>query len=160
MGESGPIFLHKGFRFPAVTAGLKASGKRDLALIVPDSRPTAAALFTKNRIFAAPLEVGRAALAKSGGRVRAVLVNSGNANCATGQLGLRACRATCAAAARLLGARPREVFPSSTAIIAVPLPVAKITSQLKPLIAGAGASIERLRQFADAILTTDSRPTR
>jgi len=158
MSESGLIFLPKGFKFSAITAGLKASGKPDLALILADPRTTAAALFTKNRIFAAPLEVGRAALAKSGGRVRAVLVNSGNANCATGQLGLRACRATCAAAARLLGARPREVFPSSTGIIGVPLPVAKITSQLKPLIAGAGASIERLRQFADAILTTDSRP--
>ena len=156
MSESGPIFLPKGFKFSAVTAGIKVSGKPDLALILAEPRTTAAALFTKNRIVAAPIEVGRAALAKSGGRVRAVLVNSGNANCATGQPGLRACRATCAETARSLGVRPVEVFPSSTGIIGVPLPVAKISPQLKPLIAGAGASIECLRQFADAILTTDS----
>ncbi len=157
MSESGPIFLPKGFKFSAVTAGIKASGKPDLALILADPRATAAALFTKNRIIAAPVEVGRTALAKSGGRVRAVLVNSGNANCATGQPGLSACRATCAQAARALDVRPVEVFPSSTGIIGVPLPVEKITSQLKLLIAAAGASIEHLRKFADAILTTDSR---
>ena len=158
MSESGPIFLPKGFQFSAVTAGIKVSGKPDLALILAEPRTTAAALFTKNRIVAAPIEVGRAALAKSGGRVRAVLVNSGNANCATGQPGLRACRATCAETARSLGVRPVEVFPSSTGMIGVPLPVAKIRPQLKRLIAGAGASIERLRQFADAILTTDLHP--
>jgi glutamate N-acetyltransferase / amino-acid N-acetyltransferase len=158
MSESGPIFLPKGFKFSAVTAGIKVSGKPDLALILAEPRTTAAALFTKNRIVAAPIEVGRAALAKSGGRVCAVLVNSGNANCATGQPGLRACKATCAETARSLGVRPVEVFPSSTGIIGVPLPVTKISPQLKRLIAGAGASIERLRQFADAILTTDSHP--
>jgi glutamate N-acetyltransferase/amino-acid N-acetyltransferase len=157
MNASGPIFLPKGFKFSAVTAGIKASGKPDLALILADPRATAAALFTKNLIVAAPVEVGRAALAKSSGRVRAVLVNSGNANCATGQPGLRACRQTCTATARLLGGKPAEIFPSSTGIIGVPFPAAKITSQLKPLIAKAGASIDHLRQFADAILTTDSR---
>jgi glutamate N-acetyltransferase/amino-acid N-acetyltransferase len=157
MSVPGPIFLPKGFKFSAVTAGIKASGKPDLALILADPRTTAAALFTKNRIVAAPIEVGRTALAKSGGCLRAVLVNSGNANCATGQSGLRTCRATCTKTARSLGVRPEEVFPSSTGIIGIPLPVAKISSQLKPLIAGAGASIEHLRQFADAILTTDSR---
>ena len=157
MNESGPIFLPKGFKFSAVTAGIKASGKPDLALILAEPRSTAAALFTRNLIVAAPVEVGRASLAKSSGRVRAVLVNSGNANCATGQPGLRACRETCSQTARLLGAKPEEVFPSSTGIIGVPFPAAKITSQLKPLIAKAGASADHLRQFADAILTTDSR---
>ena len=157
MSESAAIFLPKGFKFSAITAGIKASGKPDLALILADPRATAAALFTRNLIIAAPVAVGRTALAKSGGRVRAVLVNSGNANCATGQPGLRACRETCSKAARLLGGKPVEVFPSSTGIIGVPFPTAKITSQLKPLIAKAGASIDHLRQFADAILTTDSR---
>jgi glutamate N-acetyltransferase/amino-acid N-acetyltransferase len=157
MNESGPIFLPKGFKFSAVTAGIKASGKPDLALILAEPRAAAAALFTKNLIVAAPVEVGRAALTKSSGRVRAVLVNSGNANCATGQPGLRACRETCTETARLLGGKPAEVFPSSTGIIGVPFPAGKITSQLKPLIAKAGPSIDHLRQFADAILTTDSR---
>jgi glutamate N-acetyltransferase/amino-acid N-acetyltransferase len=157
MSASGPIFLPKGFKFSAITAGIKASGKPDLALILAEPRATAAALFTKNQIVAAPVEVGRAALTKSGSRVRAVLVNSGNANCATGQPGLRACRQTCSEIARLLGGKPAEVFPSSTGIIGVPLPVGKITSHLKPLIARAGASIDHLRRFSDAILTTDSR---
>ena len=157
MSASGPIFLPKSFKFSAITAGIKASGKPDLALILADPRATAAALFTKNQIVAAPVEVGRAAVAKSAGRVRAVLVNSGNANCATGQPGLRACRETCTATARLLGGKPAEVFPSSTGIIGVPFPTPKITSHLKPLIACAGASIDHLRRFADAILTTDSR---
>ena len=158
MSESGPIFLPKGYKFAAITAGIKASGKPDLALILADPGATAAALFTKNRIVAAPVEVGRAALAKTAGRVRAVLVNSGNANCATGQPGLRACRTTCSEAARLLGAKPAEIFPSSTGIIGVPFPYAKITAQLKPLIASAGGSMEHLRKFANAILTTDARP--
>lgn len=157
MSASGPIFLPKGFKFSAVTAGIKASGKPDLALILADPRATAAALFTKNQIVAAPVEVGRAALTKSGGRVRAVLVNSGNANCATGQPGLRACRELCSETARLLDGKAAQVFPSSTGIIGVPFPVTKVTSQLKPLIARAGASADHLRQFADAILTTDSR---
>ena len=157
MNESGPIFLPKGYKFSAVTAGIKASGRPDLALILAEPRTTAAALFTRNLIVAAPVEVGRKALAKSGGRVRAVLVNSGNANCATGQPGLRACRQTCTATARLLRGKPAEVFPSSTGIIGVPFPAAKVTSQLKPLIARAGGSIDHLRQFAEAILTTDSR---
>ncbi len=110
MSASGPIFLPKGFKFSAVTAGIKASGKPDLALILAEPRATAAALFTKNLIVAAPVEVGRAALAKSSGRVRAVLVNSGNANCATGQLGLRACRETCSETARLLGGKAAQKF--------------------------------------------------
>jgi glutamate N-acetyltransferase/amino-acid N-acetyltransferase len=158
MSASGPIFLPKGFKFSAITAGIKASGKPDLALILAEPHATAAALFTKNQIVAAPVEVGRAALAKSAGRVRAVLVNSGNANCATGQAGLRACRETCSETARLVKGKPAEIFPSSTGIIGVSFPTTKITSQLKSLIARAGASIEHLRQFADAILTTDSRP--
>jgi len=158
MSASGPIFLPKGFKFSAVTAGIKASGKPDLGLILTDRPAAAAAAFTRNQIVAAPVEVGRAALAKSSGRIRVVLVNSGNANCATGEPGRRACRAICSETARLLDAKIAQVFPSSTGVIGVPLPAAKITIQLKPLIAAAGASIEHLRRFADAILTTDSRP--
>src|SRR6266498_2129253 len=157
MSGSGPIFLPKGFTFSAIAAGIKSSKKPDLALIVTESRATAAALFTKNRIVAAPIEVDRASLGKTKGRVRAVIVNSGNANCATGPSGLRACKLICAELAQLLNAKPSEVFPSSTGIIGVSFPAAKITSYLKALLAGAGASVEHLRQFAEAILTTDTR---
>ena len=158
MTWSGPIFLPKGFKFSTVAAGVKTSGKPDLAMILTEPSTTAAALFTRNLVVAAPVEVGRASLAKSGGRVRAVIVNSGNANCATGRAGIRNCKSICADTARLLGAKPTEVFPSSTGIIGVPLPVGKISVHLKSLVEHAGASVEYLRRFAETILTTDSRP--
>jgi glutamate N-acetyltransferase / amino-acid N-acetyltransferase len=158
MSASDPIFLPKGFKFSALAAGIKASGKPDLSLILAGQETRAAALFTKNCVVAAPLVVGRAALAGSGGRVRAVVINSGNANCATGKAGIRDCKTVCSQAARLLKVRATEVFPSSTGIIGVPLPTQKITSHLLPLITRAGPSAADLRSFADAILTTDTRP--
>jgi glutamate N-acetyltransferase / amino-acid N-acetyltransferase len=158
MNASEPIFLPKGFKFSAVTAGIKASGKPDLALISAGPSTRGAALFTRNRVVAAPVQVGRDFLARGGGRVRAVVVNSGNANCATGPAGVRDCKAVCAGMARLLTVKSCEVFPSSTGIIGVPLPARKITSQLRPLLENAEGSIGHLRSFADAILTTDTRP--
>src|SRR5215472_465118 len=153
-----PIFLPQGFKFSAASAGMKASGKPDLGLILAEPGTSAAALFTRNRIVAAPLIVGRAALSKAGGRLRAVIVNSGNANCATGPAGVRACGEVCAAIAKQLKVSAAEVFPSSTGIIGVPLPTEKIGQKLGVLISGAEATVERLREFAEAILTTDSRP--
>jgi glutamate N-acetyltransferase/amino-acid N-acetyltransferase len=154
----GPVFLPKGFKFSAAQAGIKASGKPDLALIIADPRTSAAALFTRNLVTAAPVQVGRAALVKSKGRVQAVVVNSGNANCATGQAGIRDCRRVCAETGRLLDLKAEAVFPSSTGIIGVPLPVDKITLHLKSLISSAGSSLEQLHKFSEAILTTDSKP--
>jgi glutamate N-acetyltransferase / amino-acid N-acetyltransferase len=150
--------LPKGFAFSAVAAGVKASGRLDLALIEASRGTTAAAVFTKNRVVAAPLLVDRASLAASRGRVRAVVVNSGNANCATGPAGLRACRQICGETARLLGVNPEEVFPSSTGIIGVPLPAEKIVSKLPQLIAAQQASEQGLNNFVQAIMTTDLRP--
>ena len=155
MSSSHPIFLPKGFQFSAVAAGIKVSHKPDLALISAGPGTTAAALFTKNRIVAAPVEVGRKALATNGGLVRAVLVNSGNANCATGADGIRACKRVCAETARFLKIRQSEVFPSSTGIIGVPFPAAKVNSRLPALVETAGSSAGHLRHFAEAILTTD-----
>jgi glutamate N-acetyltransferase / amino-acid N-acetyltransferase len=154
----GPVFLPKGFKFSAVKAGIKASGKPDLALILADPKSSAAALFTRNLVTAAPVEVGRSFLAKTKGRVQAVIVNSGNANCATGRAGIRDCRKVCSETARVLDLKAAEVFPSSTGIIGVPLPIQKITNQLKSLISRAGSSLEHFQQFSEAILTTDSKP--
>jgi glutamate N-acetyltransferase / amino-acid N-acetyltransferase len=155
---SHPIFLPKGFMFSAVTAGIKASGKPDLALIFAGKNARAAALFTKNCVVAAPVQLGRAALSRNRGGVRAVIVNSGNANCATGPAGMRACKAVCEELGELLQVRPREIFPSSTGIIGVPFPTEKVISHLEPLVSGAGSSVVDLRRFAEAILTTDTRP--
>jgi glutamate N-acetyltransferase/amino-acid N-acetyltransferase len=152
------ICIPAGFSFSAACAGIKASGRPDLALVEACPGTTAAAVFTKNRVVAAPLAVGRASLAASRGSVRAVIVNSGNANCATGQAGTRACQEVCLNLAGLLGLRAREIFPSSTGIIGVPLPVEKIISQLPQLTAARQATQQGIADFARAIMTTDTRP--
>lgn len=152
------ICLPAGFSFSAACAGIKASGRPDLALVEACAGTTAAAVFTKNRIVAAPLDVGRASLAACRGHLRAVLVNSGNANCATGKAGVRVCERVCREMARLLGLRPAEVFPSSTGIIGVPLPADKIIAALPDLAAAREASEQGMAGFARAIMTTDTRP--
>lgn len=152
-----PIYLPRGFSFAARAAGIKASGRPDLALIEAAEGITAAALFTKNRLVAAPVEVGRASLAASHGRIRAVLVNAGNANCATGTPGMKACQEVCAQAAKALDVSSKEILPSSTGIIGVPLPSEKIVINLPQLIASREASEKNFLEFADAILTTDTR---
>jgi glutamate N-acetyltransferase/amino-acid N-acetyltransferase len=156
--SSKPIHLPKGFSFSAVAAGLKASGRHDLALVEAVAGSAAAAVFTQNRVVAAPIVVGRASLTKMRGRIRAVVVNSGNANCATGKAGLQVCESICREVARLLGIRPEEVFPSSTGIIGVPLPVEKVVVALPELISGREATETGIGRFAWAIMTTDTRP--
>ncbi len=152
------ILVPLGFSFSALTAGIKASRRPDLALAEIAGGATAAALFTRNRVVAAPIEVGRASLAATGGRVRALIVNSGNANCATGSVGIAACERVCREAAKILGVRPTEVFPSSTGIIGVPLPDSKIRAKLPELIRRCSASLRGADEFARAIMTTDTRP--
>src|ERR1700730_16433207 len=156
--SSKTIQLPEGFSFSAVAAGLKASRGLDLAVVEAVPGTNAAALFTTNRVVAAPIEVGRAHLATTGGRVRVVIVNSGNANCATGRPGLRACARICHGTARLLRVRDNEVFPSSTGIIGVPMPVEKILATLPELIAATEATEQGIHHFARAIMTTDTRP--
>jgi glutamate N-acetyltransferase/amino-acid N-acetyltransferase len=152
------ICLPEGFNFSAACAGIKASGRPDLALVEACEGTTAAALFTKNRVVAAPLDVGRTSLAASRGRVRAVIVNSGNANCATGWYGIQACQRVCRELGALLGVPVREVFPSSTGIIGVPLPVDRIVARLPDLAASRHATEDGIAGFAHAIMTTDTRP--
>lgn len=154
----GKIRLPRGFSFSAVAAGIKASGRPDLALVEAASGATAAALFTQNRVVAAPLEVDRASLLSTGGRVRAIIVNSGNANCATGRAGIRACEQVCSEAAMFFGVSAAEIFPSSTGIIGVQLPAEKICAHLPGLIAARSASQCGVLAFAHAIMTTDTRP--
>jgi len=151
------IHLPAGFSFSAAAAGIKVSGRPDLALLEASKGTTAAAVFTRNRVIAAPLIVGRKSLKAARGRVRAVLVNSGNANCATGPAGVQACERVCREAARLLEVNAAEVFPSSTGIIGVPLPAEKLVAKLAELVAKHEASIDALQRFAQAIMTTDTR---
>src|ERR1700675_4138006 len=169
------IRLPLGFSFSAVSAGIKISGRPDLALVEVWGRApspvqaerssaaaggaTAAALFTKNRVVAAPVEVGRASLLSTGGRVRAVVVHSGNANCATGRAGIQACERVCREAGKLFGVPAAEIFPSSTGIIGVRLPAEKIHAKLPELITLSARSPSQrgVVAFAHAIMTTDTR---
>lgn len=149
--------LPRGFRFAAVKAGIKPSGKPDFAVAVADKPVSAAALFTANKVKAAPLTIGAQHLTASAGKVRVVAVNSGNANCATGEAGLAACRAVCEAAARTFGADQQEVFPSSTGIIGVPLPAEKLIAALPAIDRSLAADAAHFAAFSQAILTTDTR---
>jgi glutamate N-acetyltransferase / amino-acid N-acetyltransferase len=150
------LFVPAGFLFGATTAGIKQSGKPDMACAVAPEGANAAAVFTTNRVVAAPVTVGREHLKKSGGKLQAIVVNSGNANCATGAAGLKAAKAVCAAAAKQVGASAAEILPSSTGIIGVPLPSEKLIKALPQLFASAcEGSVET---FARAIMTTDTRP--
>ena len=148
----------RGFSFAAVRAGLKASGKPDLACAVATQPATAAAMFTSNKVMAAPLIVGQRHLARSQNRVRVALINAGNANCATGEAGIVAAQQCCAYAGEVFACDPHSVFPSSTGKIGVLLPAEKISDALPALHAGLGSSAAHMQQMADAIMTTDTRP--
>jgi glutamate N-acetyltransferase / amino-acid N-acetyltransferase len=155
--NASPLHLPGGFTFSAGVARIKASGRPDLALVEASPGTTAAAVFTRNRVVAAPITVGREFLAKTGGRVRALVVNSGNANCATGPAGIRVCRRVCSQVARMLKVRTEEVFPSSTGIIGVPLPAEHLVAKLPELGAARAHTARAVAQFAEAILTTDTK---
>jgi glutamate N-acetyltransferase/amino-acid N-acetyltransferase len=149
--------LPLGFRWSSVTAGIKASGKPDVALAACDGGANAAVMFTSNQLVAAPITVGRKHLKATGNRVTAVLVNAGNANCATGDVGIEACQKSCIAIAEEFGCVFDEIFPSSTGIIGVPLPVEKLIAAAPAAKAGLGDTPAHAEAFATAILTTDTK---
>jgi len=155
MSDVSTFLIPEGFRFAATKAGLKASGRPDFSLIVADRAASAAAAFTSNKVTAAPLIVDKANLKATGGKVRVVAINAGNANCAAGQAGLDAAHATCVAVAKEFGCTAEEVFPSSTGIIGVPLPVEKLIAALPTVAAELGGESDHFQQVAQAILTTD-----
>ena len=155
-GNSIPA-LPRGFAFAATRCGIRKSGA-DLGIVVAEGAVAAAGVFTRNRVKAAPVLVSREHLDASKGRARAVVVNSGNANCATGAAGLAASRTTAAALARELGCSPKEILVCSTGVIGVPLAVERITDALPALVRSRVGKAEAFDEFARAILTTDTRP--
>src|SRR5438270_6910080 len=118
--------LPRGFRFAATACGLKKTGALDFAILSSDVPASAAGVFTQNLVVAAPVVISKAHLRASKGRMRAIIVNAGNANCATGAAGHSAAVRTVAETARRLGCQAEEVFVCSTGVIGVPLPVDKI----------------------------------
>lgn len=155
--ENQELWVPRGFRFGAGTAGIKASGSPDLAFAECTDGADAAAMFTSNRVTAAPLKLSQRYLKKSGGRVRAVIVNSGNANCATGKDGIRAAEQVCQAVAHALDCKKELVFPSSTGVIGVPFPAEKLVKAAPGVISSCSANPESALRFARAIMTTDTR---
>lgn len=155
---SDSLALPRGFRFAATACGLKRNNKLDLGLLTSDTPASAAGVFTTNLVQAAPVVLSRRHLRDSRGSIRAVIVNSGNANCSTGQEGARASRATAIATARTIGCKPDEVVVSSTGVIGVPLPVHKILDALPQLVAAQSANADQFAGFTRAIMTTDLVP--
>lgn len=151
------LAVPKGFAFSATHCGLKKS-KLDLALLISETPAVAAAVFTTNRVQAAPVLLCRGHLRKSRGKVRAIIVNSGNANCCTGPHGIAASRATAAALARALRCPAEEILVCSTGVIGAPLRVEKILEAIPALTLARGAEPGAFEQVARAIMTTDTRP--
>src|SRR5580765_3646533 len=120
MSERLHLLSPKGFRAAGVFAGIKSKRAPDVGLLVCDRVATAAACFTTNKVFAAPVAVGRGHIAR--GKLRGIVVNSGNANACTGPRGERDARRMCELAARAVGCTAREILPSSTGIIGHRLP--------------------------------------
>lgn len=144
-----------GFRFAATYAGIRKVAKDDLVLIVSDRPAVAAAVFTKNLVVAAPVEICRRNLKTSRGIARAIVVNAGNANCAT-RTGEKVALQTIKAAAKALGVKPEQILPASTGVIGVEMDGSKLAAALPKLAASLDAS--NFEAAAAAILTTDLVP--
>ena len=146
-----------GFVGSGLACGIKESGALDLALIATvDGRPVpTAAVVTANHAKAAPVVTTLAHLAATGGRAAAVILNSGNANAATGSAGRDAAQRSCAAVASELGCRTDEVLVCSTGLIGIPLPVDRLLAAVPELVSS--RSRNGVNDAAQAILTTDTR---
>jgi len=147
------VTLPAGYRYSSIYAGIRKVAKDDLALIVSDAPASAAAVFTRNRVVAAPVTLARANLRASQSRVRALLVNAGNANCAT-RTGDRVAKECVSAVARELMIRDSEVLPASTGVIGVEMDAARVIERVPQLVKGLDPG--RFDDAASAILTTDT----
>jgi len=147
-----------GFLASGISAGIKSSQQPDLGLIFSPVPAAAAAVFTTNKIKAAPVRESLARLTQSGGIVQALIVNSGNANACTGAAGIRNVQSICRALAGALNVPADHVLMASTGIIGVPLPLETVNGSLPRLVSTLSA--DGLDDFAHAIMTTDTFPKR
>ena len=145
-----------GVRIGVTEAGVRKANRKDLTVILLDAGSSVGAVFTQNRYCAAPVQVCREHLAAPDASIRALVINTGNANAGTGAPGLAAAHATCAAAARDLDIAPQQVLPFSTGVIMEELPVDKIIAALPRAIAAAQPG--NWASAAEGIMTTDTVP--
>ncbi|MGD8294104.1 MAG: bifunctional glutamate N-acetyltransferase/amino-acid acetyltransferase ArgJ [Desulfobacterales bacterium] len=143
-----------GFQTAGVSCGLKKNGQKDLGLIYSEVPAKVAGLFTQNRIQAAPVQLDRQRIGN--GVCRALIVNSGNANCCTGEQGMRDAVAMAAYVAAGLSVPEEEVLVSSTGVIGEPLPIEKIKHGIPTLIEA--LNVDGVHDLAEAIMTTDTQP--
>jgi len=153
----GGVTAAKGFRANAVTCGIKnpTAERLDLALIVSDAPAVCDAAFTTNAVKAAPVRLSQEHL-KAGSDIRAIIVNSGNANACTGITGIQHAKAMAKGAAEQLGLRMKQVMIGSTGIIGMTMPIERITSKIETL--ADGLSTDGSDKAAKAIMTSDTKP--
>ena len=150
--------IPRSFSFSSAACGLKKSGL-DLGLLVSETPSAAAAMFTANRVQAAPVRLSQSHLRRSRGKMRAVVVNSGNANCCTGSDGYAASEVTSRTVSQELGAlEPSQVLVCSTGVIGLPLRVENILKAVPNLVRARCGKAEAFARFTRAIMTTDTRP--
>ena len=148
-----------GVRWGIAQAGIRKANRKDLAVLLLDEGASVGAVFTQNRFCAAPVQICREHLAAHGGQnhgIRAMLINTGNANAGTGQDGLARAQATCIELARALGLSPEQVLPFSTGVIMEPLPHDRIAAGIPAALAD--ARLDNWANAAEAIMTTDTVP--
>lgn len=148
--------LPAGYTAAGLTCGIKASGKPDLALFVSDRAAASAGVFTTNKVCGAPVIVSRERVPSFASR--AVIVNSGNSNAATGEPGIANARAMTCALASELDCSPESVLVCSTGVIGVPLPMSKLLHGIPQAVRELGQTDQHLLQAATAMMTTDTYP--
>ena len=152
----GGVCAAKGFRAAGVAAEIKYRGRNDVALVVADAPCAAAAVFTTNKVAAAPVVYDREVV--KGGLVQAILANSGCANACTGAQGLRNAELSALATAGELGIDPRHVLVASTGVIGRPLPMDRLLAGMKKAAAALGRTAAHGLAAEKAVMTTDTRP--
>lgn len=151
---SGEITVPKGFKAAGVSCGIKQSSRKDISLIVSRVPAAAAAVFTTNKMAAAPVHLSKNNIAN--GKASAIIINSGNANACTGEQGMKDAEAMVRITAEALNIEDQDVLVASTGIIGVPLPMIKIETGIKSAVEQLLANAGEGTDAAEAILTTDT----
>ena len=155
MPDAASLFPIAGVRIGVTEAGVRKQGRKDLTVVLLDAGASVSGVFTSNRFCAAPVQLCREHLAAGQG-VRALLINTGNANAGTGADGLARAQRSCEALATKLGIGAQQVLPFSTGVIMEPLPVDRIEAGLDAAIAD--ARLDHWIKAAEGIMTTDTQP--
>ncbi|MDP9604292.1 UNVERIFIED_ORG: glutamate N-acetyltransferase/amino-acid N-acetyltransferase [Variovorax paradoxus] len=153
--DPAALFAVPGVRIGVAEAGVRKANRKDLTVVLIDEGSAVGGVFTQNRFCAAPVQVCRDHLAANHG-IRAMVINTGNANAGTGEDGLMRTRSTCIALARKLEISPEQILPFSTGVIMEPLPVERIEAGLPAALAD--AKEDNWARAAEGIMTTDTIP--